>query len=357
MRVMAIDNLPTLIIVGGFLGAGKTTLIFKAVDLLRRRGKRVAVIMNDQDAGLVDTQHALARDITVREVTGGCFCCRFSEFAAMANELAAQHPDVIFAEPVGSCIDLTATVVRPLQAILGDQLRVAPLTVLLDPQSAAALEGNAIDSDLHYLMTHQLAEADLVCTTKCDLHQKPAQLPFPIDFELSGKTGQAVEDWLNEMLQTTRVVGTRFLDVDYTRYAEAEAALGWLNVHARLELASPQTPALLCGPLLDRLEATLTDSSITIAHLKIFDRTPASWLKASILANGSEPVPEGDLLAEPAGQHDLAVNLRALADPERLRELVLAALADLPGRINILHLAAFRPPPPEPEHRLPAGVP
>ena len=137
---MAEQAVPILVIVGGFLGAGKTTLIFKAVDLLRKKGKRAAVILNDQDAGLVDTHHAMARGIRVREVAGGCFCCRFSEFATVANELAAEHPDVIFAEPVGSCIDLTATVVRPVQAIFGDQLRVAPLTVLLDPQSAAALK-------------------------------------------------------------------------------------------------------------------------------------------------------------------------------------------------------------------------
>ena len=49
------DALPSLVIVGGFLGSGKTTLILKAADFLRRQGKRVAVILNDQDAGLVDT--------------------------------------------------------------------------------------------------------------------------------------------------------------------------------------------------------------------------------------------------------------------------------------------------------------
>ena len=172
-----------------------------------------------------------------------------------------------------------------------------------------------------------------------------------MEFELSGKTGRGVDEWLTEMLQTTRVIGTRFLDVDYLRYAQAEAALGWLNVHARIQLASPQTPTLLCGPMLDKLERRLTECSITIAHLKIFDRTPGSWLRASVCANGAEPVPDGDLLAEPSSQHELALNLRALADPERLRELVLAALTDIPGQTDILHLASFRPAPPQPECR------
>lgn len=350
---MSEQNIPTLIIVGGFLGSGKTTLVFKAAELLHEQGKRVAVIMNDQDAGLVDTQHALARGVTVREVAGGCFCCRFSEFAALANELASQRPDVIFAEPVGSCIDLAATVVRPLRAVFGEQLRVAPLTVLFDPQSATALQEGSMQSDLRYLMVQQLTEADLVCTSKRDIYARSEQLPVPVEFELSGKTGAGVRQWLKEMLQTTRVVGTRFLEVDYTRYAEAEAALGWLNVHARIQLASPQTPALLCGPLLDRLEAVLSYESIVIAHLKIFDRTAGSWLKASVCANGEEPVPEGDLLSEPAINHELALNLRALADPDRLRELALAALSEIPGRVDVLHMAAFRPAPPQPEYRMP----
>jgi hypothetical protein len=349
-------NIPTVIIVGGFLGAGKTTLILKAVELLHRQAKRVAVILNDQDVGLVDTQHALARAVMAREVADGCFCCRFSEFIAMAGELAAHQPDVIFAEPVGSCIDLTATVIRPVQTIYHEQLRMAPLTVLLDPSVATALRSDGMDANIRYLMTHQLAEADLICTTKQDLYPQPSKLSIPVDLQVSGKTGFGVGDWLNEMLRTTRVVGARLLEVDYTRYAQAEAALGWLNLHACVHLGSPQTPALLCGPLLDELARALTDAGIGIAHLKIFDRTPGGWVKASICANAAEPIPEGDLLADPATQHELALNLRALADPERLQQLVLSALQGIPGRVEVRHLRAFRPPAPEPEYRLVTGV-
>jgi hypothetical protein len=344
-------EIPTLVLVGGFLGAGKTTLILKAAELLRSQGKRVAVILNDQDANLVDTQHALAQGVVAREVADGCFCCRFSEFIAMASELATHQPDVIFAEPVGSCIDLNSTVIRPLQTIYPDQLRLTPLTVLLDPVVADALRVDGVDANIRYLISHQLAEADVVCTTKQDLHPHAREFSIPVDFQLSGKTGFGVEDWLNEILQTTRVVGARLLDVDYSRYAEAEAALGWLNLHARVDLASPQTPARLCGPLLDGLEKALTDAGIVIAHLKIFDRTPGGWIKASVSANGAEPVPEGDLLAEAAGQHHVALNLRAVADPERLQQLVVSALERIDGSVDVRHLRAFRPPAPKPEYR------
>src|SRR5438128_6554186 len=99
-------NIPTFVLIGGFLGAGKTTLIMRAAALLSRQGTRVAVITNDQDVGLVDTMLSNARDFATREVAGGCFCCRFSDLLEAADQLLAYRPDVIFAEPVGSCVDI-----------------------------------------------------------------------------------------------------------------------------------------------------------------------------------------------------------------------------------------------------------
>ena len=51
---------PTLVLVGGFLGAGKTTLLLAAGQRLRRMGKRVGIITNDQGGELVDTRFARA---------------------------------------------------------------------------------------------------------------------------------------------------------------------------------------------------------------------------------------------------------------------------------------------------------
>ena len=47
---------PQLVVVGGFLGAGKTTLILAAARLLAERGLRSAIILNDQSESLVDTE-------------------------------------------------------------------------------------------------------------------------------------------------------------------------------------------------------------------------------------------------------------------------------------------------------------
>ena len=342
---------PLLVFVGGFLGAGKTTLILKAAELLKASGQRPAVIMNDQDAGLVDTQHALTHHIDAREVSGGCFCCRFSDLMAAADQLVDYGPDVILAEPVGSCIDLSATILQPLRALHQGRYRLAPLTVLLDPEMVDRVQRNEVPPEIAYLVRNQLAEADLLCLTKCDRYTRAPELSFPLDFQLSARTGEGVGEWLDEILATTRVVGAHLLEVDYGQYGAAEAALGWLNVHADVQLSEAASPSMFSGPLLDQVEHALTGANISIAHLKIFDRSSSGWIKASICANGQEPVPEGDLLAEPARDHELAINLRAVADPVQLEDIIRQALVGVAGRVQIRHLGAFRPAQPTPEHR------
>lgn len=348
---------PTLIFVGGFLGAGKTTLILKAAAILRERGARVAVIMNDQGEDLIDTIHSVKQSVVTREVTGGCFCCRFSDLIDAAEELADYRPEYIFAEPVGSCVDLSATILQPLRAFHRDRFRLAPLSVLVDPASLERVDRGEMDADVEFLFRNQIAEADLLCGTKQDLYPTVPDSPWPIDFQVSARTGYGVASWLQEILEPTRIVGARLLDVDYHRYAVAEAALGWLNLHCDLRLSAPRSPSLVAGPLLDDLCEQLTAAEIEIAHLKVFDSCASGWIKAAITSNDGDPQLEGDLLAEPSVGHQLAVNLRALGNPGALEGIVRRALGSLGGQLQIRHLRCFRPSAPVPQHRLMMRVP
>src|SRR5579863_10764442 len=124
------DNRPLIIPLGGFLGAGKTSLILTAARLLEERGKKCAAILNDQGRDLVDTVWAESNGIDADQVSGGCFCCLFSDLIDAAERLRAHSPDVIFAEAVGSCTDISATTLQPLKLYYGDMFRVAPYTVL-----------------------------------------------------------------------------------------------------------------------------------------------------------------------------------------------------------------------------------
>src|SRR5207237_1125181 len=122
------------IMIGGFLGAGKTTAISRLARSYAGRGQKVGLVTNDQAQDLVDTNSLRAQGFPVEEVAGACFCCRFDDLVDRVGQLEQKdRPDVILAEPVGSCTDLVATVVQPLKDLYGQRFEVAPYAVLFKP--------------------------------------------------------------------------------------------------------------------------------------------------------------------------------------------------------------------------------
>ena len=351
MSLRWLDRSPVVVVVGGFLGSGKTRLILAAARVLEKRGLRCAVVLNDQGQELVDSRHAEAQGMIAGEVTGGCFCCRFSALASAIDGLQRFSPEVIFAEPVGSCTDIAATVLRPLREDF-ERFRIAPFTVLVDPARAAALLRDDADSDLAYLFGKQLQEADLVAVTKADLYPDAPALPFVNARRLSAVTGQGVNEWLDEILFGRIEARSDDLDIDYLGYAQAEAALAWLNLSFVLQPRPAISPAAVVGPLLDELDRALTAAGILIVHMKVFDHTEAGWLKAAQCANGEEPAVEGDLDASPASRHEVLLNLRAKGSAEDVRRLVEEQLKRIDGKKPEIRLDCFSPAAPKPERRI-----
>ena len=168
---------------------------------------------------------------------------------------------------------------------------------------------------------------------------------------MSARTGEGIGEWLDLVLGRERPSGQSLISVDYQRYSDAEAALAWLNWQVRIELADPQSPAVVVGALSERLEHAITLAGMEIVHVKVLDQAPTGYVRASICASGDEPVAEGALDASPCARHDLIINARALGDPVRLSGAVADCLQMLGGRVDLLTREAFRPSPPTPERR------
>ena len=101
----------------------------------------MGLVANDQAADLVDTELFKQTGSAVEEVAGGCFCCRFPDMiAAMERLVRETDADVLIGEPVGSCTDLSATVLQPLKKLHGRQFDLAPFSVLVDGQQVRVLD-------------------------------------------------------------------------------------------------------------------------------------------------------------------------------------------------------------------------
>ena len=356
------------ILIGGFLGAGKTTTIARLAGTYRDRGQKVGIVTNDQATDLVDTQLLRSAGFAVGEVAGSCFCCNFNGLAAAVEQLeATQRPDVILGEPVGSCTDIVATVVRPLRRLYQDKFQLAPYGVILKPSHGRRILRNepkaGFSPQAAYIFKKQLEEADFIIINRID-ELRPAEvdeLAGLIDAErpgvpvvrMSGRTGVGFEALL-EVLDQQGQFGRRVLDLDYDIYAEGEAELGWLNSSLRVTAAAPFSLDELSLNIVRQLQDSLAASDAEPAHLK----TIGLWEGHHGVANlVSSDTPAVLSLASNfrTREADLIVNARVAIDPELLAEHVRAAVGTVCQALNATpkfgRIQSFRPGRPNPTYR------
>jgi G3E family GTPase len=357
--------------VGGFLGAGKTTAMLRLGAHLAAQGVRVGLVTNDQSSGLADTALLSASGFPVEEITGGCFCCRFNSLTEAAERLTSRvRPDVFLAEPVGSCTDLKATVSYPLRRMYGDEFLVAPFSVLLDPVRALRVlgleDGRRFSDKVLYVYGKQLEEADVLVINKIDtvgsaqlaalrtaLHER---YPRARLFETSAKTGAGLDPWFAYILASEDESRTN-VDIDYDEYADGEALLGWLNCTARLSGHAFDGNDWLMR-LVEVFQGRLRALDIEIAHLKM-TLTPAEQDRDLCVVNavGTDVPAVCPFRLEAAlDAGELIINLRAEGDPDVLRREAVAALtaqaASAGLAVTVEHIEHFRPGRPVPTQRV-----
>src|SRR3954452_21278193 len=215
------------VMVGGFLGAGKTTTLARLARFYVGRGQKVGLVTNDQAQNLVDTTSLRSQGFPVEEVPGACFCCRFNDLVDRVGLLEeGERPDVVLAEPVGSCTDLVATVVQPLRDLYGDRFEVAPYPVFFKPSHGTRIlkgePAGGFSPKAAYIFTKQLEEADAIVLNRVD-EMDPAAVREVSDLvaskypgtpvlRVSAKTGQGF-DALVELLDQKGDFGRKILSI------------------------------------------------------------------------------------------------------------------------------------------------
>lgn len=370
-HVEAMNKKISLLLIGGFLGAGKTTLISQLAQMLTSRGKKVGLVTNDQAYGLVDTEQLRSAGFDVGEVPGACFCCKFNDLVETAEKLSSEkEPDIIIAEPVGSCTDLMATVIEPLRQIYGERFQVGPLTVLLKPEHGSKIlsgEGKlGFSPKAAYIFEKQIEEANIVAINKIDkLSEEQLQtlkdrvverFPDKKVMAISGRNGLNVEELLAD-LENPELAYRTSMEVDYDIYAAGEAELGWFNCQVAATAADGQEFELddLVYQAVATISTYLARHELEPAHLKIMGQTVSESAIANHVASDADT--ELSLASEIRTQSaDLIVNARVAASPQELEKLVAEALgkleADLGVRLELTGVQCFQPGRPVPVHRM-----
>jgi G3E family GTPase len=355
--------------IGGFLGAGKTTAVLQFARRFRAEGKRAGLITNDQSFGLVDTAMLSSHGFEVEEIGGGCFCCRFNSLIEASNNLSTDaRPDAFIAEPVGSCTDLRAAVSYPLRRIYGDDFHVAPLSVLVDPIRAERIlgleTGRSFAPKVLYVYEKQLEEADAIVINKRDVLDEArlerlrlalaARYPQAKLFAVSARNGDGLDEWFDYVLVSAN--GSQEApEVDYEVYAEGEALLGWLNATVKVTSPKEFDGNAFLNTLALAVRTALGEAEI--AHLKMTLSPDEGNDIAVVNLVRTDGTPElSHRLSAPVQNAELIVNLRAEDDPDRLwarTEAVLSATAAEYGvSAEIGQHEFFRPSKPNPTYRM-----
>jgi len=153
-----------LLLVTGFLGSGKTTLVIKLAQAATDQGRRVAILVNEIGEIGIDDQLMRQLDLNVWEMLNGCICCTLSADLVTTLQTLDQDYDADLAilEPSGAAepdnilLALPYYRGRPLDSIRSvsvlDPLRLPELFEVLTP-----------------LITKQLAHSKLLLINKADV--------------------------------------------------------------------------------------------------------------------------------------------------------------------------------------------
>jgi G3E family GTPase len=179
-------RIPALV-VSGFLGSGKTSLVQHLLAHAQQLGLRIAIVSNELGELGVDRALLGAGGEAYVEIEGGCVCCELSDDLIETLEVlhTEVNPDRIVIETSGVALPFDTQLNfwrKPVSAWIGDDMAI----VVVNAEQVA--EGR----DLEGTFRDQVSSADLLVLNKIDLIE---------DSDL-----KAVEDRLRELEPDAPVV-------------------------------------------------------------------------------------------------------------------------------------------------------
>ncbi len=156
-------RIPALVI-SGFLGSGKTTLVRHLLATAQKTGQRVAVISNELGELGIDRALLGAGDEAFVELEGGCVCCELSDDLVDTLQMLWERvrPDRVIVETSGVALPFDTQLNfwrEPVSQWIGDDMAIVVVNA----------EQLAEERDLEGTFSDQVSSADLLVLNKIDL--------------------------------------------------------------------------------------------------------------------------------------------------------------------------------------------
>lgn len=282
-----------VMIIGGFLGSGKTTTILKISRQLSKAGKKTAIIVNEIGEIGLDGDTLKSSGIVTEELTSGCICCtlRISMQYTLQTLEEEYAPDIVIIEPTG--IAFPGQIREEIEMMGLSELSFAPVVTLVDP-SRFWTETKEIPR----FIENQIREAEILCINKIDI--APAE------------TVLAVENMLREMNPEARILkfSAKHEDENFEKLLLHLAVPGFkkpseekknsielseVSAYSVLYTLGPQGPGpeeskRLIEESLRKIQNKIREINPEfVGHVKLSIKLPESTVKGSVTSSKEEP--------------------------------------------------------------------
>lgn len=153
-----------VIIIGGFLGSGKTTTLINLGKNLIDDGQKVAIIVNEIGEIGIDGDTITNFGMVTKEITNGCICCtlKINMEYTLENLNNEFGPDTVIIEPTG--LAFPNQIKQDLEQMDIEDLSFAPIVTLVDGCRFKA----EVDQIPKFILT-QIEESDILGINKNDI--------------------------------------------------------------------------------------------------------------------------------------------------------------------------------------------
>jgi len=338
------------VVLGGFLGAGKTTSMIAFSEYLSAQGKNPAILVNDLGTkDLVDSATTEAACCCVDEITGDCICYQTEELMHKLRRFRdSSRADIIFSDIPGCGIGALDHVYHTLARSYPEEFCLCPFTAVADPERLRSLMPPQADlnlpEEMRFLFDAQLREAELILLNKIDTLSETEcgrylaflreTYPQAKVMAMSARTGEGVADAVEYLLTTESALPNPDIGYGSPAFIAAEQRLSWYDRRFFAKTDTPVDGNAFIAALFDAVREKLRAAGRNVPHLKLFVDGAGEQAKASLL--GIDYPVEFDLrFSAPQTALRAVINARAACESEVLDFLMDAALRESCQRFGL----------------------